>query len=233
MTIIVERGKDRRELDYYETPAAFAATALYHIPCESKFIHTALDPGAGRGVWGKALRLYNTKAIIDGVELQPFGDIEADVDEISKTYTNYWHDDFLKWKAPYGYDLIMGNPPYNQAHEFVDKCLSLLNRNGQLVFLLRLAMLESQKRYKTWWTHSPIKKVIVSPKRISFTGDGRSDDTAYAVFVWQNGWDGAVTLDWMWWDYDIIPQPPTISGWDFDIDTYPEWHYKSIEQEGK
>jgi hypothetical protein len=230
MTIIVERGKDRHEMDYYETPQAFAATALYHIPCQSNFVKTALDPGTGRGVWGKALRLYNTEAMLEGVEIQPFGDIGADVDDLAKAYNKYWHDDFLTWKAQHKYDLIMGNPPYKLAHEFVDKCLDLLAPNGQLIFLLRLAMLESQKRYKTWWTYSPIKKVIVSPKRISFTGDGRSDDTAYALFVWQNGWDGNVTLDWMWWDYDIIPQPPTISGW--DIDGYPEWHYKSIEKEG-
>jgi hypothetical protein len=114
----------------------------------------------------------------------------------------------------------------------VDKSFGLLAPHGQLVFLMRLAMLESQKRYKTWWTHSPIKKVFVSPRRISFTGDGKSDDTAYALFVWQEGYEGATLLDWIWWDYDNIPCPVTVSSWNIPVRSVPDWHYTVIDKEG-
>jgi hypothetical protein len=230
MTIIKENGGERRENDFYETPLAFAATVMYNIPCHPAAVETALDPGAGRGVWGRALRPWNHSAEITGVDIQPPSELIKNHTEFERAY-NQWHFcDFLEWEAPKKYDLIMGNPPFKLVHEFVDKCLGLLEPNGQLVFLMRLAMLESQKRYKTWWTHSPIKKVMVSPKRISFTGDGKSDDTAYAVFIWQEGFDGRPQLDWMWWDYDNIPLPVAMTG--VPEANYPEWHYKQIEKEG-
>jgi hypothetical protein len=227
MTIIKENGGERRANDFYETPLAFAATVMYNIPCHPGVVETALDPGMGNGVWGKALRPWNYQAEITGVELAP--QLCGWVNEMSKTYDALHHIDFLEWETDKKFDLIMGNPPFKLIHEFVDKSLGLLEKKGQLVFLMRLAMLESQKRYKTWWTHSPIKKVMVSPKRISFTGDGRSDDTAYAVFVWQEGFDGQPQLDWMWWDYDNIPLPVTMTGTPDADPNYPDWHYMKID----
>ena len=234
MTIIKENGGERRANDFYETPLAFAATVMYNIPCHPGVVKTALDPGMGNGVWGRALRPWNYDAELTGVELAPPGKQCGWVHEMTKPgmYDNIFIADFLDWETDKKFDLIMGNPPFKLVHEFVDKSLGLLEKNGQLVFLMRLAMLESQKRYKTWWTHSPIKKVFVSPRRISFTGDGKSDDTAYAVFVWQEGWDAKPILDWMWWDYDNIPIPVMITGHEEPLQAYPEWHYKSIEEEG-
>lgn len=234
MTIIKEGGRDRRENDFYETPLAFAATALYNVPCELLHVKTALDPGMGNGVWGRAFRRYNSIAHLAGVEIAPEGDLCGWTHEMTKEgmYNDVYVSDFTEWETDAKYDLIMGNPPFKFVHEFVDKSLDLLAPRGQLVFLMRLAMLESQKRYKKWWTRTPLKKVMVSPKRISFTNDGKSDDTAYAVFVWQEGWDAKPILEWMWWDYDIIPKPITISGWEIPTPIIPDWHYERIEKEG-
>ena len=230
MTIIKENGGERRENDFYETPLAFAATVMYNIPCQPNSVKTALDPGAGRGVWGRALRPWNYTAHITGIDVQPPSDLIKDHQIFGRTYDEWHFGDFLEWETDNKYDLIMGNPPFKLVHEFVDKSLGLLEEKGRLVFLMRLAMLESQKRYKTWWTHSPIYKVWVSPRRISFTGDGKSDDTAYAVFEWLNGFDGKPQLDWMWWDYDNIPIPVTMTGHPDAM--YPDWHYKMIDKEG-
>jgi hypothetical protein len=232
MTIIKEGGVKRRENDFYETPLAFAATAMYNIPCAPMSVKTALDPGAGRGVWGRALRRFNPTCHIAGIDIQPPSDLIKDHDVFGQVYDEWHYGDFLEWETKDKYDLIMGNPPYKLVHEFVDKSFGLLAPHGQLVFLMRLAMLESQKRYKTWWTHSPIKKVFVSPRRISFTGDGKSDDTAYALFVWQEGYEGATLLDWIWWDYDNIPCPVTVSSWNIPVRSVPDWHYTVIDKEG-
>ena len=231
MTIIKENGGERRENDFYETPLAFAATTMYSIPCEANFVKKALDPGAGRGVWAKALRRFNPIVHITGVDIQPPSELIEDSDVFSQLYDEWHYGDFLEWETDDKYDLIMGNPPFKLIHEFVDKSLGLLAPNGQLVFLMRLAMLESQKRFKTWWTHSPIQKVLVSPRRISFTGDGKSDDTAYAIFIWKEGFDGKPQLDWMWWDYDNIPMPVVMTG--IPEPLYPDWHYESIDKEGE
>lgn len=233
MTIIKENGGERREHDFYETPLEVAATAMYHIPCEANFVRTALDPGAGSGIWAKALRLFNPVAHITGVEIQPPHDVITDHTEFQQSYDEWHFADYLEWETENKYDLIMGNPPYKLAHEFIDKSLDLLAPNGQLVFLLRLAMLESMKRYRTLWTQSPIYKVYVSTRRISFTGDRKTDDTAYGIFVWKDGFDGKPQLDWMHWEWEVVPKPVATSAFPYPIGVYPDWHYESIEKEGE
>jgi hypothetical protein len=83
-----------------------------------------------------------------------------------------------------------------------------------------------------WWTRTPIYKVMVSTRRISFTNDGKTDDTAYAVFVWKEGWDARPLLDWLHWEYDNIPKPVATSAHPIPL-VVPEWHYTQIEKEGK
>jgi hypothetical protein len=94
------------------------------------------------------------------------------------------------------YDLIIGNPPYSLAEEHVRLCLGLLADGGQLVFLLRLAFLESAKREALWREHPP-ERVDVLTRRPSFTHNGKTDSAAYAVFRWRNGHVGAPELGWI------------------------------------
>ena len=229
MTIIKEGGVKRRKNDFYETPLAVAAETMFNIPCEPLFVKKVLDPGAGRGVWGKALRLYNKTAHITGIDIQSTADLRPN----PLIYNHWVLDDYLDWKTDDKFDLIMGNPPYKLAHEFVDKSLDLLAPNGQLVFLLRLAMLESLKRYKTWWTHSPIYKVLVSTRRISFTNDRKTDDTAYAIFMWREGWDASPTLGWLHWNYDNVKHPVVVSSWDIPVVDNTPWYTETFPKEGK
>ncbi|MFR2694376.1 MAG: hypothetical protein ACLTBV_31030 [Enterocloster bolteae] len=59
-------------------------------------------------------------------------------------------DDFPEHGSREKYDLIIGNPPFNQAIEFVEKCLGLLKPGGRLIFLLRTAFMESDQRFEFW-----------------------------------------------------------------------------------
>ena len=122
MTIIKENGGERRANDFYETPLAFAATVMYNIPCSPANVKTVLDPGAGRGVWGKALRPFNYDAHITGIDIQPKGELA-----VAPLIYNTWIEaDFTTIQTDQKFDLIMGNQPFKLVHDFVDKSLGLL-----------------------------------------------------------------------------------------------------------
>jgi len=82
------------------------------------------------------------------------------------------------------YKTIITNPPYSIAQEFIEKCFKIADQNTEIIMLLRLAFLESKKRYEFWQKH-PVSELYVLSKRPSFTGGG-TDATAYAWFVWKN-----------------------------------------------
>lgn len=176
--------------DFYPTPLSFALASLNLLGnIDPKHI---IDPGAGSGVWGEAARKKFPTAIITGVELRPV---------IKPAAYNFWYQsDYrnLVTLSPVC-DLIIGNPPYKYAEEFVRLSLPMLEPGGKMVFLLRLAFLESQRRLKLWHDYKP-QSVTVCANRPSFTGDGNTDATAYAIFIWEKGWTGSTALDWLYVD---------------------------------
>jgi len=185
--------RPRAEADFYPTPIPLCQAVVNNIiPVD--FNPTFIcDPGAGTGNWGRAL--YETmkykNSYLVGVEIQ-----NSDVD----IYSAWCIEDYLKHENIFGnYDLIIGNPPYKQAEEFIRHSLDMLSDGGYLIFLLRLSMLESMKRGRGLWKDTPIKEVWVSMRRIPFYGKG-SDDTAYGIYVWQKGYVGLAILKWLDWE---------------------------------
>lgn len=114
-------------------------------------------------------------------------------------YDEYHYANYLEWEPTVKFSTVIGNPPYSLAQEFVDKSLDILSDRGRVLFLLRLAFLESQKR-NPWWKEVPLKKVWVLSNRPSFTGNGKTDDTAYALYLWEKGFDGIAQLSWLLWE---------------------------------
>lgn len=90
--------------------------------------------------------------------------------------------DFLNWNDERKFDLIITNPPYLLAQEFIEKSLNFLNEDGVLILLLRLNFFGSQKR-KEWLINHLPTYCLVHSKRIPFTSKG-TDSTEYAHFVW-------------------------------------------------
>lgn len=87
--------------------------------------------------------------------------------------------DYLQ--TPYNHvDCVVTNPPYSLAQEFVDKALG---ESDVVIMLLRLGFLESMKRWE-WWQENSITSLMVLSQRPSFTGDGKTDGSGYAWFVW-------------------------------------------------
>lgn len=198
MSPIIYSSKELRErhpTDFYPTPLEFCRAALDLIPV-SRTAALVLDPGAGKGPWGQALKEINPDSYIWGVEIEP---------EMKPPWYDSWsHGDFLE-QVGYGvnFDLVIGNPPYRYAEKFIRKSFEMLGKDGHILFLLRLAFLESQERYfGLWKDHKPLK-VWTCARRPSFTGDGKTDSTAYAVYLWsKEKFEGDTIMDWMYWELD-------------------------------
>lgn len=181
---------DRREADFYPTDAGTVRSALREIACGLN-PRSILDPGAGDGAWGRVARAVWPHSRIAGVEIR-------DVPKPEEYDGWFCPVDFLtKPVYPGGYDLVMGNPPYAQAEAFVRKGAEYLRPGGMLVYLLRLAFLEGQRRRDGLFVEFPPEAVYVCSKRPSFTGDGRTNATAFGVFVWSEGFVGRTQLRWL------------------------------------
>jgi hypothetical protein len=102
--------------------------------------------------------------------------------------------DFLnseEWMCPpRQFNIIATNPPFSKAEKFVWKSLELLHPWGVMIFLLKLTFLASLGRMRLYQERPP-SEVIIFHKRPSFTGNGNTDMTEYAFYVW----DGAAAWD--------------------------------------
>jgi hypothetical protein len=184
--------RPRQGHDYYPTPESLVVAALDKVTITPA---TILDPGAGDGVWGRvAFKKWNDPFIV-GIDIREV--------PMPECYT-WWkfNTDFLEMKLDVTFNLVMGNPPYNKAEEFIRKGYAHLTVGGQMVMLLRLAFLESQKRAKGLWKELRPKNVYVLGRRPSFTGNGKTDATAYMVALFEKDWSGITELDWLEWKYE-------------------------------
>ncbi len=87
--------------------------------------------------------------------------------------------DYLTTIYKLKFDIIITNPPFSLAKEFIEKSLT---ESNSVWYLLRLNFLGSQKRNK-WWKDKLPTHLFTLSKRPSFTGKG-TDATEYAWFGW-------------------------------------------------
>lgn len=195
-TINPNSDKKRAINDVYLTPRGMAKATLDLLP--ERFIpKNILDPGMGTGIWGEACyNKWNVKSV--GVEIRSKENTNA---KYSNAYRDtYYEDDFTHYTSLYPkdwqvigkYDLVIGNPPFSLAEDFIRESFRWLAPKGYLVLLLRLAYLASEKRYLSLWKDYPLKELHVSSRRPSFyyeeTGAKGTDGEEYAIFVWQKEW---------------------------------------------
>ncbi len=195
----------RRADDFYETPAwctkailgelrtpnGWAADQRTPIPLTTRI---ALDPCAGRGAILDVLRDSGRFETIAGIELREEHAIRAI--ESSRSFAPSLRyaieirdalDPDRTWGKP---DLIVMNPPFKLAMQFIERALVEilprgLGRPGDVAALLRLNWLGSQGRAAFHRCYPA--DIFVMPRRPSFTGDGATDSIDYAWFVWGEG----------------------------------------------
>ena len=170
------RGAERKPYDFYATPVEVVKNFLSNYKLPEGNI---LEPSAGNGNIIQSIKEFGYLNNITAIEIR-----EEERDNLTQISDKVIIDDFLKWESDKEYDIIIGNPPYSYAKEFIEKCFKISNENTIIIMLLRTAFLESKSRYEFWQQH-PLSGLYVLSKRPSFTGKG-TDATSYAWFVWDN-----------------------------------------------
>jgi hypothetical protein len=90
--------------------------------------------------------------------------------------------DYLTARYPARFDLIITNPPFSRAMEFLIKSL---DEADTVIYLMRVNMLGAKKR-RDFWNRRPPSHLFPLAKRPSFKGNG-TDATEYAWFAWDRG----------------------------------------------
>ena len=173
---------DREENDFYATdPQAI------NLLCEvEQFDKNILEPACGQGHLSKRLIEYGYQVL--------------SYDLIDRGYGI--QNDFLKTTSWNG-DIIT-NPPYKIAKEFIEHSLSIIPKGNKVAMFLKLQFMEGKARKKLFKT-SPPKTIYVSSSRIlcaknaDFNGmiAGGGSAVAYAWYVWEKGFNGKTTVEWI------------------------------------
>ena len=176
-------AEKRHIADYYVTPVKDIITFLGALDEEVSldiWDKTILDPCAGGDPshdmsYPKALMEYY--AIPD--DWNGIKTIDIREDSFAETKCNY-----IETKLDYKPFLIISNPPFNQAMEFIKKALDDVEDGGYVAMLLRLNFLETKARKDFFDNYMPTW-IFVHHKRMSFTDAGGTDSVAYCHMVWK------------------------------------------------
>lgn len=150
----------------------------------------AIEPSVGSGnVLNGLMKHYN-------------GDFKyLAFDIIDRGFPNTIVQDWLTVKElPNEQKFIIGNPPYKYALEHIAHGIDLLNDGEYSIQLLKIQFLEGQKR-KSFFMKNPPKFVFVFSERQNCYKNnidlGTSSAICYCWYVWQKGFNGYPTIDWI------------------------------------
>ena len=133
---------------------------------------------------GKSV-MYDTKMAYPTV-LTNYGAINIVTNDIREDSPAAHHRDFTTITAlenVHQYDLVISNPPFAFAEQFILNALNLVKEWGIVVMLLRLNFFGSQKRKEFWKANMPTY-TFVHRERMWFTPDGATDSIEYMHAVW-------------------------------------------------
>ena len=193
------RGYDRHKADYYVTPKYVVEEFLKEFKKFETIEGNILDPCCGGSekdpaTYVEVLKDNCTDCIIHSVDIREDSKSDAILDFLEYDFGN-------KWKP----NVIISNPPFYLAKEFIEKSLNLVNEGGFVIMLLRLNFFGSKARRPFFKNNMP-KYCFIHHKRISFIPDWvnkerlekgekklTADSIEYAHFVWQKGRSSNIT----------------------------------------
>ncbi len=181
------RGALRHPDDYYATPAWSVDAIMPHLPGlrEARI----LEPAAGDGAIVRALRLH-------GVEESQIEAVELDEERAAfcRMSCPTVCGDFLKLPVPDGPSpsLVVMNPPYSLAQEFIERAMRWLTPGGTCAVLLRLPFACSAKRRAFRAAHPFDVFALASRPSFGLNKDGEpgTDSADYAWFLFGEGRGG-------------------------------------------
>jgi len=175
-------SRGRVENDFYATHPDSTKALL----AVEEIVYPALEPACGEGHIAKLLDLYKTKSF-DLIN-RGFGNVGVD----------FLTNDFVG-----EYNTVITNPPFNLFQEFVEKALKIAKK--KVIMFGKLQALEGQKR-ATFLETTPLRTVYVFKKRQQPMRNGRENDEtgkklsstmAFAWFVWEQGYTGQPSIQWI------------------------------------
>lgn len=160
------RGAVRVVNDRYPTPAWLTEAVVPIVRQRVGPAPSILEPACGDGAIVEVLERAFPLARVRGFDI-------AD------------GTDFLTEPPRSDYDLIITNPPFSRAREFIDRAkLWRRDERSVVAMLLRVSFLGSQSRAK--WLRTDLPSLYVTPRRPCFVR-GSSDNCEYAWFLWGPG----------------------------------------------
>lgn len=185
----------RTENDFYATDpqavyALFDALSLYDPDFADLAPTSFLEPCVGNGNIAMAVLDYYKASMNSPDSTKTFIDI------VDRGYPNTIVQDFLLFEPiqPQSkFDLVVSNPPYSLALEFVQKSLQHLSDRGYLAFFLKIQFWEGEKR-KQFLLDNPPAFCFPFAKRMPTWNNGQPTDEhgkrwattmCHAWFVWK------------------------------------------------
>ena len=179
--------KEREQNDFYATDPA----AIDLLKKKIELPKQILEPACGSGCLSERL-----------VEL---GHEVKSCDLIDRGYGDV-QDFFKMTEPPFNGDFsIVTNPPYKYAKEFVLHSLDLVPDGSLVCMFLKTTFAEGKGRYKDLFSIYPPLKVLQCVERVLCAKNGDFDymrahggsAVAYAWWIWERGYTGRSTLDWI------------------------------------
>ena len=202
---ISRKGK-KPAYDFYRTPSNLArlqcefALASAHDFFNRSVQLEAIDPGMGRGVYGRALRDLGHTGHLTGIDIHDHGEIDREpYDEILIPQDFLMMRDRGMGGQP---QIVIMNPPYSAGNialdtAFILKALECIRTSGGIVSaLLRVESFCGQRRYRHLLSHSPPSMIRYLVGRPQFMEKG-SASSDYCIAEWWPYVDTSAT--WVNW----------------------------------
>lgn len=176
--------KEREMDDYYATEPK----AIDKLCAVERFSPTVWECACGGGHLVEALRENGYKVLASDI--------------VDRGCPDSYITDFLA--AEHSTCDIITNPPYKYAKEFVEHALDIVGYGRKVAMFLKLTFLESKSRKELFKKYPP-QKIWVFSERIQCAKNGDFETykkgvgtaVAYAWFVWEKGYTGKTTVDWI------------------------------------
>ena len=199
--------KGREENDFYATDPKALEILLKKCSLQTRYAlelckydgYTRFiiwEPAAGVGNLSNILREYGYNVVASELRIRGVKNIVEGIDFLKiKDYSQKF-----KGERPY---IILTNPPYSLATEFIEHALEILPDGGLYIALMNITYLAGQKRFERVYSKGTLREVYIFSKRIEcWKNNERPKDKCgsmanYAWYVFQKGYNGQPTLYWL------------------------------------
>ena len=165
--------------DYYTTPAStvteFFTKFAELVPTFDFATASVLDPSAG----GCSVNPMPYPVALAELGCKNITTVDIRMDSRAEIKADY-----MQWYPVQQYDMVITNPPYVLALDYIVTALDDCVAGGYVVMLVRLNFLGSVSRRDFWKHHTPTY-CIVHAQRPRFSGT--SDLCEFCHLVWKKG----------------------------------------------